>query len=127
MQHQYIFAYIYNSEGDAFTDTETYLCHRPLTRRSGCVCVLCVCVCVCMWPRIEHSAKHSALSVRNVLLFYYIFYLCVSVFSVYWMQIQTSNVVTLGHCTVLIWAWVLYVHLIATCLIYLYISINICL
>ncbi len=54
------------SEGEAFTDTETNMCHR-----SECVCV---CVCVCVWPRIEHSAKHSALSVRNVLLFCYIFY-----------------------------------------------------
>ncbi len=52
---------------------------RPLqTQKQICVidlnvCV-CVCVCVCVWPRIEHSAKHSALSVRNVLLFCYIFY-----------------------------------------------------
>ncbi len=33
-----------------------------------------LCVCMCVWPSIEHSAKHSALSVRNALLFYYRFY-----------------------------------------------------
>ncbi len=38
-----------------------------------CVCVF-VCVCVCVWPRIEHSARHNALSVRNNLLFYHIVY-----------------------------------------------------
>ncbi len=74
--------------------TQKHICviDRPLTRRScmcvcarvcvACVCAcarvcvacVCVCVCVCVWPRIEHSAKHSALSVRNFLLFYYIFY-----------------------------------------------------
>ncbi len=54
--------------------TQKHICvmDRPLTRRSVCVCV-CVCVCLCVWPSIEHSAKHSALSVRNILLFYYIF------------------------------------------------------
>ncbi len=40
------------------------------------VCV-CVCVCVCVWPKIEHSAKHSALSVRHFLLLYYIFNFCI--------------------------------------------------
>ncbi len=50
---------------------------------------MCVCVCVC--PRIEHSAKHSALSVE---MCYFItkklllYVACVSVRSVYWMQIQ---------------------------------------
>ncbi len=72
--------------------TQKHLCvmDRLLIRRSESVCVcVCVCVrdlhkcihmyvgyvcvCVCVWPSIEHSAKHSALSVRNV-LFYYIFY-----------------------------------------------------
>ncbi len=85
--------------------TQKHLCvmDRPLTRRSECVC-LCVCVCVCVGPTIEHSTKHSALRVRNVLLFYYIFYCiillykkilllllyvaCVCVCSVNWMQFK---------------------------------------
>ncbi len=63
----YIYIYIYITVREMPLQTQKHICHRPLTRRSGCVrtrtCSLCMCVCVCVCEREREPGVMCALRV----------------------------------------------------------------